>query len=256
MDERLEGFLPQIPNLGDQTASSLIEYFVYFLTVIEKEAGATSAEVERCFDIARIQKYSNTSAYLSRNTKKKKGQPVKFLKTSVGYQLERNRELEIQKTLHLGPAQQETSHLLRGLLTELSDAHEKSFLQEAIDCYEIGSRRAAIVLVWILTIHHMYQYILEHELVSFNNALAKNKDRRIKITRVTKVDDFSEMPESKFIDLARSAQIISNDIRKILDTKLGIRNTSAHPSAVTISEVKATDFVMDLVDNVILKYNI
>ena len=162
MDEKLESFLLQMPDLSQQTASALIEYFVYFLTVIENDDAATPASVERCFELCRLQKYSNTSSYLSRHSKKKKGKVAKFIKVTNGYQLERNRELEIQKTLHSGPARRETSHLLRGLLTKLSDSHEVSFLQEAIDCYEIGARRAAIVLVWILSIHHLQKHIYVH----------------------------------------------------------------------------------------------
>jgi len=254
MNEALASFLLQVPDLGTQPPASLIEYFVYFLTVIQKEDAATPAGVERCFELSRLHKYSNIPAYLSRHSKKAKGAPPKFIKAKGGYHLERNKELDLQKTLNTGPARQETSHLLRGLLTKLSSPQEKSFLQEAIDCYEIGARRAAITLVWILTVHHLAEYILKHELTAFNAALAKNTDKRIRITSVRKIDDFSEIPENKLIELARAAQIVSNDVRKILDTKLGIRNSSAHPSAVTISEVKATDFVMDLVDNVILKY--
>jgi hypothetical protein len=254
MYEQLEGFLIQIPNLGDQTPSSLIDYFLYFLTVIEKKRAATPAEVKLCFELSRLQKYSNIASYLSRYSKKTKSKPAKFIKTREGYSLERNREVELQKTLHAGPSRIETSHLLRGLLTKLVDPHERSFLQEAIDCYEIGARRGAIVLVWILTVHHLYQYILKHELTAFNVALGADKDKRIKITIVNKIDDFSEIPEGKFIELARVAKIISNDVRKILETKLGIRNSSAHPSAITISEVKATDFIIDLVENVIHKF--
>jgi hypothetical protein len=256
MNDQLESFLLQVPDLSDQTPASLIDYFVYFITVILDEDFATPAGVERCFEVARLQPYSNISAYLSRNSKRTKTRTAKFVKSGGGYHLERNRELELQKTLHAGPARKETSHLLRGLLSKLTDNHEKAFLQEAIDCYEIGARRAAITLVWILTVHHLYQYILKHHLSEFDAVLSKDTDKRIKITSIKKIDDFSEIPEGKFIELIRSAKIITNDVRKILDAKLGIRNSSAHPSAITISEVKTTDFVIDLVDNVILKYEI
>lgn len=256
MKDQLEGFLQQIPNIGEQPSSALIDYFVYFLTVIVKEEAATPAGVERCFEISKLQKYSNIPSYLSHNTKRTKDRTIKFIKTKTGYHLERNAELEIQKKLHSGPARQETSHLLRGLISKIEDPHKKSFLQEAIDCYEIGARRAAITLTWILTIHHLYDYVLAKELAAFNAVLAKNNDKRIKISTVTKLDDFSEIPEGKFIEFVRSANIISNDVRKILDSKLGIRNSAAHPSAISISDVKATDFIIDLVDNLITKYTL
>ncbi|WP_240221731.1 hypothetical protein [Rheinheimera hassiensis] len=256
MKDDLDEFVQQIPSITEQKPATLIEYFVYFITVIINEGSATAAGVERCFELVRIQKYSNISAYLSKNSKRSKSSSPKFLKTKVGYQLERGMELEIQKTLHVGPARQETSHLLRGLLSKVSSQHKRAFLQEAIDCYEIGARRASVVMVWILTINHLYDYIFKYERTAFDGALSKNNDKRIKVTKISKVDDFSEIPEGKFIELTRSAGIISNDVRKILDVKLGIRNSYAHPSNVTISDVKATDFIIDLVENVILKYEV
>lgn len=254
MKDQVDSFVVQIPNVNEQQASSLIDYFAYFLTVIVGETAATASGVDYCFELARIQKYSNTSAYLSKNAKRARNTTPKFLKVDGGYQLERNFELALQKTLHTGPQRLETSHLLRGLLPKVLDQHKRTFLQEAIDCYEIGARRGAIALTWSLTVHHLFEYVLARKLNEFNAVLAKNTDKRIKITHVTVVDDFSEIPENKLIEFLRSAGIISNDVRKILDTKLGIRNTAAHPSAVMISEVKATDFIIDLVSNVILKY--
>ena len=256
MLDKLEGFLLQIPDIENQASSNLIDYFVYFLTVLEKKENVQPSDIEACFDLARLKKYSNTSSYLSRNSTAKKGKQPKFIKSKYGYILERNTQLQIQKILHTGPSRVETSHLLRSLLPNLASKKEQAFLQEAIDCYEISAKRAAIVLVWILSLHHLYTYIFQNELSAFNSILSKNTDKRIKISKITKLDDFSEIPEGKFIELCKSAKIISNDVRKILDTKLGIRNTSSHPSGVTLSEVKATDFIIDLVENVILKYKI
>lgn len=252
MNERLEAFARQVPDSPSKSAADLIQYFVYFITVLEKESVSTAAGIDRCFEILRIPKYSNISTYLSRHSKR--GGTCKFVKASGGYQLSRNVQLAIQKSLHSGPAKIETSNLLRCLVPQLSDLYERLFLQEVIDCYEIGARRASIVMVWLLTINHLCAYIFSKELLAFNAVLVKNTDKRIKISSVSKFDDFSEIPEGKLIEFARSANIISNDVRKILDTKLGIRNTSAHPSAINISEVKATDFINDLVENVILKY--
>ena len=256
MNDSLSVFLSQIQDLGARSPAEMIDFFVYFLTVVQKEEASTPAGVERCFEVARLEKYSNIPFYLSRNSKRQKTRAPKFSKSKVGYNLLRFRELEIQKELHVGPAKQETSHLLRGLLDGVVDVQERSFLHEAIDCYEIGARRATIVLVWILTVHHLTTYIYAKELAKFNVELAKNKDKRVKVSAVKQFDDFADIPEGKLIELVRAAGIISNDVRKILDTKLGIRNSSGHPSSVSISEVKATDFVIDLVNNVILKYKI
>lgn len=252
MKDDLEAFTLQIPDLTSKSAAELIPYFVYFSTVILGEESATPAGIARCFELLRIPAYSNIRAYLSKHAQRGKAQ--RFVKAKSGYALARSGQLEIQKTLHSGPAKLETSLLLRGLLPKVSDAAERSFLQEAVDCYEIGARRAAIVMTWQVAMHHLCSYVLAKEQTSFNAVLAKNTDRRVKVTSVLKFDDFSDIPEGKLIEFLRSAKIISNDVRKILESKLDIRNTAAHPSAVTISEVKATDFIIDLVDNIVLKF--
>lgn len=254
MKEKLDDFISQIPNSNDLSPSSLIDYFAYFLTVLNGEDFATPSGIDYCFEITRLQKYSNTASYLSRNSRRGKNKSAKFIKLKRGYQLERSHELELQKSLHSGPQRIETSHLLRGLLPKIIDSHQRAFLQEAIDCYEIGARRGAIALMWSLTVHHLFSFVFVKKLAEFNPSLAKNTDNRVKISAIKSIDDFSELPEGKFIELLRSSQIISNDVRKILQTKLGIRNTAAHPSSIMISEVKATDFIIDLVENVILKY--
>ncbi len=256
MNKNLEVFLVQIPNLEDHKPAGLIDYFAYFLIVFEKREEVNSRDIEKCFADTRRAKYSNIPTYLSKNARSKKGNKAKFIKIKNGYILERHFQLELQKTLLSEPAKIETTILLRDLLIKINNDKERDFLQEAIDCYEIGARRAAITLVWILTIYHLCEFIHKRELADFNTALGKNTDKRIKISAITKFDDFSEIPENKLIEFARSANIITNDVRKILESKLGTRNTSAHPSSVKISEVKATDFISDLVENVILKYTV
>ena len=99
-------------------------------------------------------------------------------------------------------------------------------------------------------------FVLAHHLSAFNGVLAKNTDKRVKVTSITTRDDFSDIPEGKFIEFLRSANVISNDVRKILDEKLGTRNSSAHPSGITVKPSKVIDFVDDLVSDVVLKYKI
>lgn len=152
------------------------------------------------------------------------------------------------------PVHRETSTALRGLVGRLGVTPERDFLDEAIKCYEAKAYRAAIIMVWILTMDHLQELIFKRHLAAFNLELAKVSDKRVKVTKITSGDDFGDIPENKLIELARAAGVINNDVRKILDTKLGIRNSYAHPSNVTLSPVKAAEFIMDLTDNVILKY--
>jgi hypothetical protein len=176
------------------------------------------------------------------------------LRIADGYQLHRTLKHELEKSIEKKPLKIKVSKDLRQLLLHIKNPNENEFLKEAIDCFEISAYRASIVMVWNLTIDHLFEYILKHKLAAFNSALALNTDRRVRITSVSTRDDFSEIPENKFIELSRTSNIISNDIRKILDTKLGIRNTYAHPSSLKVTETKAIEFIEDLVNNVILKF--
>jgi hypothetical protein len=148
----------------------------------------------------------------------------------------------------------QTSATLRGLEYKMPDGAPKDFLKETIDCFESGANRATIIMAWILAMSSMFSYILNNKLPDFNAALAQNTDKSIKVKTITQRDDFAEIKESKFIELCRIAKIISNDVRKILDQKLDIRNSCAHPSGIKINKTKVIDFVEDLVDNVVLKY--
>jgi len=137
-------------------------------------------------------------------------------------------------------------------VTKVKNTNEKVFLIEAINCYRVEAYRATIVLLWILAIDHLQSYIFGRKFNEFNSALAKNPDK--KISKIINYDDFGELKESRFIELAKSAGIISNDIRKILDEKLGIRNSAAHPSGITFTGHKATEFALDLISNILLKF--
>ncbi|HBM87122.1 MAG TPA: hypothetical protein DD437_01125 [Rhodobiaceae bacterium] len=128
----------------------------------------------------------------------------------------------------------------------------KDFLKETIDCFEAGANRATITMAWILAVDHLFAHILNHKLIEFNAALTK--DKGVKLSAIAQRDDFTELKETKFIELCRAAKIISNDVRKILDTCLGIRNSCAHPSGITVKNTKVIAFVEDLVENVVLKY--
>lgn len=253
MDE-INDFVSRVPSLQELQSYELVEYFIYFLTVINGKPHVKTPEIEECFRKAHLPAYLHISQYLSRKSSNKAGQTPIFIRDTKGYCLTRFKKDELDKKISAEPEKRETSKALSELLDNLVVGSERYFLKEAIDCYEIGAYRATIIMVWILTLDHLYEYILAHKLADFNAELAKIKDKRIKVNVIASKDDFCDIPEIKFIEISRAANIISNDVRKILDVKLGIRNSCAHPSGIKVAQVKATDFIQDLVSNVLLKY--
>ena len=72
------------------------------------------------------------------------------------------------------------------------------------------------VLTWVAALDHLHEYVLIHQLASFNAALGRRSDHLSKFV-VAARDDFGEMTESVFIEVCRSANVITADVRKILD---------------------------------------
>ena len=254
MDHKLEAFVARVPDFATLKPSQQLEYFVYYLTEVERTDGVLPAEVTACFAAAKIPAYSNIPAYLAANVRKTGAELPKFVKLKDRYYLHREFSAKLAGTLKGSHLVVAVKSDLRNLLPKIRDNNQQAFLKEALVCFEVDAYRATIIMTWLLTLDHLADFIMAHRLGDFNNVLAKSTDKRVKITAVTHKDEFSEIPENKFIEFCRAAKIISNDVRKILDAKLGIRNTCAHPSGVVILESKAVDVVDDLVNNVILKY--
>ena len=108
-------------------------------------------------------------------------------------------------------------------------------------------------MAWIGALDHMYDYILKNKLLEFNSSIKKRTDKYGSIVIKDK-DDFCDIKEKVFIEVCRSAKIITPDVRKILDEKLGVRNSCAHPSTISIHPTKAINFIEDITDNIYVKY--
>lgn len=249
MTTMVNRFYSSIENASRQSQSALVELFVYFLTVESGQESATPKQVSECFSACDLVIPGNVGARLSEGLRSR---PLKYIKANGGYKLQRHIREALSQKLGAETVTAQTSATLRGIEQKLPAGANKEFLKEAIDCFEIGANRAAIVMTWILAMDHLFAHILKHRLTDFNEALSK--DKGVRIGAVTKRDDFTEIKETKFIELCRAAGIVSNDVRKILDQKLGTRNSCAHPSGVIVNKSKVIDFIEDLVDNVILKF--
>ena len=105
------------------------------------------------------------------------------------------------------PKKIKISERLSELLAGVSDRREHHFMKEATDCYRVRAFRATIIMVWIMVMHRLHRFVFESKLHEFNAALARNLDRKLK--KVASAEDFSEISESKFIELLRAADLIN-----------------------------------------------
>jgi hypothetical protein len=244
-------FYGTIDDAAGLAEKELVGLFVYFLMVEAGEESVSAKAVDDCFVACDLKPPARTAAHLSEGVRDKK-----FVKADRGYKLQRHYREALSRMLGAEKVVVQTSAELRTLEARFVAGSTKDFLKETIDCFEAGANRATIVMCWILSIDHLIAHVLKHHVAAFNAVLASNTDKRVKVSSISTRDDFSDIPEGKLIEFLRSAGVISADVRKILDEKLGIRNSSAHPSAIAIKRSKVIEFVDDLVENVVLKYRI
>lgn len=246
----LSEFVGNFDDFSKWSPKKQTDYVAYYLLAVQSADAVTARAIAEATHILGLKPYGRLPQYLSESAGSKQGSYIKA--TGGGYRLEHGALQSISKEVNNEPTKISVSVKLTELVAKVNDPVESNFLQEAINCHRIKSHRAAIILVWMVTMYHLQNYIFTNRLTEFNAALAKNPEK--KMSKVVSFDDFSDIGESKQIELARSAGAISNDVRKILDEKLGVRNSAAHPSGVVFSEHKATEFALDLISNVLLKY--
>jgi len=249
----LEEYTDKIDDFYRLSSSEQIKYFAYYLLLICKNDGFKASEIKILFEQLHIIPYSNISKYLNDKTKGKVLKKI-FIKRKDVFYLLKNVKESIENELHISKPKIAVSKNLNNLSSKIVNREQNNFYQETLKCLGVESYRATIIMSWNLALDHLYEFILNNKITDFNLVLAKNTDKRIKITSITSKDDFNEIPENKFIEFCRSSKIISNDIRKILEVSLGIRNSAAHPSNIVFTESKTVNFVEDLILNILLKY--
>ena len=238
--------LDKKPDFCSLSFFEQVKYMAYIYVKTNGDSIFTPKNISDSFDLVHLSKPVNISDTFNKLVKKNV-----FIPQQNGYVLHRDHHVNLESEFSIDKPKIKMSKALRDLVPKINDENKKKFLEEAISCYEINSFRAAIIMIWLLVIDHLYDYIINNKLSEFNLAL-KKYNPKLKEVRVK--NDFSEIEESKFIEICRSANIFTKDVRKILDEKLGIRNSCAHPNNIKTSESKATSFIEDLIENVMLQF--
>ncbi len=233
------------------TERDLADFFAYHLTVELAEPSAKVSTVRACYESCDMAPPSWLASHFSRGLRK----PRRYIKANGGYRLENKRREEIAKLLDATPDVQ-TSCALDKLEAQIAGGPKRDFLHETIKCFSVRAYRATVVMCWNLAAHHLQEYVLASQLrlAAFNAALGKNTDSRVKIKTVNQLDDFTEMPESKFLLFCREAKIITSSLFKKLEGRLDERNAAAHPSGVKVTPKNAEAYIEDLVENVVKKF--
>lgn len=253
-------FFSQFKDAAGFSKRSLVLVLAYYLRKHKGQPEFKATDIRNCFRDALFKPPSNLPALLTGLSRGRTS--VLIPGTAKGwYSLSIHGLKEVEDALASKPSPPETLTAFletavpyfQRTIARVKEEDRRAFLAEAIACIGVQARRATIIMTWIAALDHLFEYIIAKKLSDFNSAISKRTDRYAKIV-VSSKDDFGDIKESVFIEVARSAGVISNDVRKILDEKLGVRNTCAHPSTIQIHDSKVVNFIEDLVDNVIVKY--
>ena len=252
---KIEELVNGVSGFAGWKDADKIRFFAWFVHSKQGKERFITSDIRSCYEELGFQQPSNISSYLQSMEKRK---PKDVLKNSRGYALEKRVKDDLEKKYGQRPATIQVEKVLAELPDKISNLAEKTFLNETIICYRAQAFRATVVMAWNLAYNHLCHYIINNHLATFNAQYPKTlaaKYAKAKMKAVVTIDDFSELQESEVIQITRSANIISNDVKKILDEKLGTRNTYAHPSNVVIVPHTAEEMILNLVNNIVLKYN-
>lgn len=136
---------------------------------------------------------------------------------------------------------------LRKHLDTLSDTQTRSFVEEAISCFENELWRAAIVLSWVGAVSVLQEHVLTKHLTAFN-AEALRRDGKWK--QAKSKDDLSRMKESDLLDILETLSIVGKSVKVELKSCLDRRNGCGHPNSYKLGENMVAAHIEALLLNV------
>lgn len=143
-------------------------------------------------------------------------------------------------------------HSLRDAATRAPATYRK-YLEEAVDCYEVGAYRGAVLMVWSATIEHIYSVIEEHRdgLKAIQSANVSRFERSNTYKVMRKKNDLLYLTDKNFFLLCEDAGVFNKNARKLLNEALDTRNRCGHPTGFEVGREEVVIFIERLINNFI-----
>jgi hypothetical protein len=137
--------------------------------------------------------------------------------------------------------------------TSKAPAGYRDYLNEAVDCYENGAYRGAVLMVWAATIEHIYDTVQKHQggfrkLEKANAARFANSST---YRKVSKKNDLLYLSDNNFLLICEDAGVFNKNARKLLAERLSTRNMCGHPTGYVIGREEAVVFIESLINNIV-----
>jgi hypothetical protein len=146
-----------------------------------------------------------------------------------------------------------SSRSLRSHANSINDNLTKSFVMEAIHCFEAHQFRAAVLFSWAGAVAIIHNFVFRHKLVDFNTEASR---RDAKWRQAKQQDDLGRMGEHQFLDVCEVIGVMGKNVKQILQNEcLMLRNTCGHPNSASIAENSVAAHIEKLIKNVFSKFN-
>ncbi|WP_010586684.1 hypothetical protein [Schlesneria paludicola] len=242
-------FVASVSGFERLNFTEKIKRYCWYLTSHAGKHRFSASDIAKCFDDSLCSKPSSIGPFLKSLTDQK---PAFLHRRGNVYELSRQAIIKLEAKLGQRATTVAVHSLLQTLPSRISILSERTYLEEALICFRNGAFRATVVMTWNVAYDHLCNLILNAHLAHFNSQLPKSYPKA-DIQAVAVRDDFECLKESQVLQVAKSANVISGSVHKIMKEKLDRRNIAAHPSGVIITQLTAEDFVVDLIQNVVLK---
>jgi len=140
---------------------------------------------------------------------------------------------------------------LRSELVNISDNDTRSFIEDAIRCYEHELYRAAVVMSWLAAVHVLHKHVQQHHLAAFNME-AQRVDTKWRVAKTT--DDLGRMGENQFLDRVAAISVIGKNVKDELKQCLKLRNGCGHPNSMKIGPNAVAHHLETLLLNVFKRF--
>jgi hypothetical protein len=176
-------------------------------------------------------------------------------RTVEGWELQQSgilRVRELAQAVHINLVVTHSSQSLRGHANEITDPLTKSFVMEAIQCFEAKQYRAAVVFSWAGAVALLHSRVFGKKLTEFN-AEASRRDSKWRVAK--QQDDLGRMKDRDFLNVCEAIGVIGRNVKQILQNEcLLLRNACGHPNSLIIAENSVAAHIEKLIKNVFTRF--
>ena len=193
MSESSQAALGELINgIGDFGSWNHVEKIQFFGWFLHKSKDRfKAADIRQCYDKLALERPSNIPDLLDKLTRQV---PKKVMKDTRGYYLLKPARDGLESKFGVRDITVQIARLLETLPSKIPDLAESEYLKEALICLKHGAFRAAIVMTWNLSFHHLCAHILKNHLPQFNSRwlVVYQGHHKSGKKEILKLEDFNE----------------------------------------------------------------